>query len=101
MGLRDLPRPDHPDFWRLSEIVVALDRTSEEAGDGFDMAAHIGEIIDPDSLVYVATQRVQHLIRSQVAGPIDPELLDLLVVMVSSAWVEAFCVGARYEGGKE
>src|SRR4051812_38164089 len=76
-------RPQHPDFWRLSEIILELDgKFSEEGMENFDDFVN-GEV-DLDSIMYMAMQRALRL-RGRNLGSI------------SAIYVEAFLVGRRFE----
>lgn len=81
-------RPDHPDFWLLSEIVQDLDAASDDV----DIDRLIAPTIDPESLVYVAIQRILRAMMA-VKGYIDPDMLAAL-------WVDAFTAGALYQKRK-
>jgi hypothetical protein len=71
MDIRDImveptgvKRPEHPDFWRLSEIILALKADKEQHDRGeIDMAeferrwrAHYESVGDFDSIAYSAMQ---------------------------------------------
>lgn len=57
-GDNSFHRPDHPDFWSLSQIVMSLDGL---VADGPSPVSVFGELfgIDLDSLLYVAANRAR------------------------------------------
>jgi len=71
MDIRDImmeptgiQRPDHPDFWKLSEIILALKADTEEFSNGKitqeeatrRWEAHYASVGDTDSIQYAAVQ---------------------------------------------
>jgi hypothetical protein len=79
-------RPEHPDFWALSSAVLKMDgRLSEE---GQDLSTAIADIIDPESALYMADQRVRLMLRNlgYAAGP-------ELVSMLSATWLDGLLAG--------
>lgn len=94
-------RPDHPDFWRLSEILLQIDGRSNE--DGREVFDEVSDNIDPASLIYMAEGRAKHGLQEFVAAKRDRVTTTDVVALVTAAWVEAFLVGARFQqrGGKQ
>lgn len=88
-------RPDRPEFWQLSEIVLGQDTKADQEGG---VAAVIEDVIPEAVLTYMAEQRTLHLFDS------DPILsvmrgdwrVHFFLLMVAS-WHDAFCAGAQYE----
>jgi hypothetical protein len=85
-------RPVHPDYRRISEIVLALDALVE-AGATLDAAAAAlqagaGNAADLDSVTYAAIHRARHL-----ASGFGPALTRALAAM----WLEGFTVGMAFE----
>lgn len=85
-------RPDHPDYRRISEIVLALDALVE-AGTPLDTAAAATQggdrnAADLDSVTYTAIQRARHL--GSGCGP-------TLVRAMAAMWLEGFTVGLAFE----
>lgn len=74
-------RPNHPDFWKLSAIVLGLDAKAER-GDSIETL--VGPV-DWDSLVYMAEQRAARV------SP-DPEIYRALV----SLFIDGFALGCKY-----
>lgn len=72
-------RPNHPDFWKLSSVVLSLDADSDK---GYEVV--VGEVIDVDSLTHCAEQRT-----GRIFGPRN------LAENVSS-WMDGFMAGVRY-----
>lgn len=82
-------RPDHPDFWALSEIIVANDKHTDNGGDPF-------EIIDCDehSMLYMARQRGMRVARflresGRITEPDDGPTIS----QHAATWVDAFAAG--------
>jgi hypothetical protein len=77
-------RPDTPEFWHLSEIVLANDANS----DG--VAQVVNQIIEVRVLQYVAMNRAGKA--CQALG-----LPDALEPMLAAAIMDGFAAGAMYE----
>jgi hypothetical protein len=81
-------RPQHPDFWRLSDVVLQLDGQATE-GDRTIPEIMTG-LVDPESLTYVALNRAgllcQHL---GLPESIRPAL--------AATWLDAFAAGVSFE----
>lgn len=74
-------RPSHPDFWKLSELVLQMD--AESQGRGIDEM--LNEYVDDKSFSYLAVQRA-----GRFAGtPTD-------VMMCAASTVQGFVLGVRY-----
>lgn len=87
-------RPDHPDFWLLSEVMIAHDAAMDQ-GDNFEDA--IGRFIHLPSLVYVATGQ------AQVAADQYNNLVwtkENVRTIVTGAFTSAFIAGMRYQTRK-
>jgi hypothetical protein len=79
--------PHHPDFDRLSEIVIEGDKLAQELQD---VKAVIGELADPDTALYFAQQRAVRLAR--ISGlPEDPSTIAGLTAL----WLDALWVGYK------
>lgn len=81
-------RPQHPDFWRISEVVLQHDGDAVEAGRS--MEEIVKDTVDLESLTYFAMQRAGTYCQA-MGLPKDFETL------VGSVWMDAFMAGARYE----
>lgn len=84
-------RPNHPDFWRMSEIVIEMDQRTEAHPDKFEEI--VGEIVDLDSLIYMATQR--SLRAATLAGA--PQSI---MIHGTALWIDAFTVGYKFAKAK-
>lgn len=74
---KDYPgRPDHPDFWLISQALIDQDA---QADSGQDAEEILAAMIDPDSVTYAALQRAG---RSSNPGP-----------AVAAAWLDGFLTG--------
>lgn len=91
---KDYPhRPDHPDFWRLSELVLQMDgRAIEDPARAQKMVA---DIIDPHTLAYMATQRAMLLLGVQTQQQAAPRRTEIM--RLASVYYESFILGARYQ----
>lgn len=74
-------RPDHPDFWLLSQAVLDQDG---QAGTGQPVQDILARRIDPDSAVYMAMQR---------ALRIDPASQPRL----ATAWIDGLLAGMAFQ----
>jgi hypothetical protein len=94
-------RPTHPDFWRLSEIVLQLDGDTVEGG--LSMEQQIEKDSDPLAVLYMSTERAKKMFMSltMACGPYVPE--DALLACLGVMWVEGFLAGTRFQqrGGKQ
>jgi hypothetical protein len=80
-------RPQHSDFWTLSEAVQELDSKSD---DGPALAGLVAGGVDVQSLLYMAVMRARLAVRELPAfEDFDPQ--DL-----ASVWVDGFMAGARF-----
>lgn len=84
-------RPQHPDFWRMSKVIVELDEQADRAADEAGEAVVITPDIDQRSLAYVARQRV---IRARNLLPEDPE--GNTTGRDGILWADGFTAGVRY-----
>lgn len=76
-------RPDHPDFWKLSDVVLQLDGKTEDPG--FDFPSFLSEIIDPKVLAYMAMQRAMLVTSDPMSWPV-----------LAGMWIDAFCAGREW-----
>lgn len=79
-------RPDHPDFWRLSEIILQIDAQADIPGTNIDI---VKQSIDSPSATYMALQRALRI--KQATGT------ELSLVYLSAAWLEGLVAGIRFE----
>lgn len=96
-------RPNHPDFWKLSQVLLKLDsgldvtNPDEEAKERQHQKrlAEIG--IDSECLAYAALQRsFRALGINSTQDMLDPQK-QLMATMLSSVWVDAFAAGVFFE----
>lgn len=85
-------RPDHPDFWKLSKIVIENDDATE-AHDGFENAVGAAGI-DVGSVVYMARQRAARFCQYM-------DLPEEHVGKVIAAIIDGFITGVRFEQEKQ
>lgn len=86
-------RPDHPDFWRLSDVVLQQDGALQEAVDkDAEYDRIIAEHVDLDSVMYLAQQRAQRVLLEQGFG-LNPDA----VAMVSAAYLTGVVAGIAFE----
>jgi hypothetical protein len=87
-------RPQHPNFWAMVEAVNYLDGQAGEGG--VPPPEIVRQFVDPESLLYLANQRVLR------GAEVRPELLtDIdLRAMCMALWVDAFALGCCYTEGK-
>jgi len=78
-------RPDHPDFWKLSEVLLSMDAETDTPG-GFEKAVADANV-DVASLTYVALQRA----RRAYLGD-DPAV----TMAFCAVWLDGFIAGQRY-----
>lgn len=97
-------RPQHPDFWRMVSVVNKLDGEAVEGG--LKTAEILADIVDTDSLTYMATQRTLRL-RGHLQRT-DPRLRAAMENPVTAAamaalWLDAFAAGVLFqnEGGHQ
>jgi hypothetical protein len=81
-------RPTHPDFWRISEVVLQNDGGADEGRK--TMEEMVSETVDLKSLSYFAMQRAGTF--CQRLG-----LPESMVTALASAWLDAFMAGAKYQ----
>lgn len=91
-------RPDHPDFWRISSILLKLDGRMEAATTEDERekvwADNVARWVDGDTLNYSAMQRAFRPlgIRTQADLVKHQDRVILLNVM----WQEGFQIGAEF-----
>ena len=77
-------RPDHDDFWLMSEVVLDLDAAAD---DKIAMERIIGGI-DLASLAYMSTGRVVHGLGMVKANP---------VAAMGGCWIDGFMAGLNFQ----
>lgn len=92
-------RPDHPDFWRLSGIVLRLDSLVSEAPDEDAKDRAWGEnlarwIDSDDALYYMAFQRSARALEADTMDKVRENMGTLTRMMV--LYSEGFQIGAEF-----
>lgn len=78
-------RPKHPDFWGLSEICIGQD----EAVADTPIQDLLRQVIDLESLVYVAEQRAGNI-------PLGGASRDRALAALEAAWIDGFMAGVKW-----
>lgn len=96
-------RPDHPDYWRMAEILQQMDANVTEAIGG-DPTAYDDEVkktVDYETISYVAIQRGMRILGIKTRGELMTHAPE--VMRFAAIYIEAFIVGARFQdrGGKQ
>lgn len=87
-------RPDTPDFWVLSDIILKFDGDTSEGGKSFEEV--INEIypdlnVEEDSVAYMALQRTFRVLGIRTAQDIRRRVNEIAIL--STLWMEGFTVG--------
>lgn len=91
-------RPDHPDYWQLSEVLVTHDAEMDTGGN-FDDA--VGRYIDLPSLAYAANNQAQMgMQRIGAAGKVVWDSRTVRMLMAST-FISSFLAGMKYQIRKE
>lgn len=83
-------RPDHEDFWLLSQVVIDNDTVADNETMPFE--DRIGQVIDPESLTYMARQRAL-----RVTGPFATTRDQ---AKFAAIYMDAFMAGATFQAEK-
>lgn len=83
-------RPQTPDFWRLAETGMQLDGRTTEGGES--PLAMTDEVIDMESLMYVAKSRINLMLDGIHMNPSD----KIRTAMIA-AYVTAVVHGIKFE----
>lgn len=106
-------RPDHPDFWKLSEVILALKADKEEMEHGrIDMVeferrwrAHYASVGDFDSIAYCAIQCGLDIFGVRTGADWKRVMADIskhsAYVATVQAFFDGFIMGALLERGRE
>lgn len=90
-------RPNHPDFWRLSSVMLKLDGRMNQAKSEDEKDAvwtdNLTRWIDEDSATYTAMQRAMRPLGVQTVG--DARKHAQTLVLLTVVWLEGFQVGAE------
>ena len=90
-------RPDHPDFWRISEVVLGMDAEFDPMdppeGDRDALwKARVEEVVDASSVMYMASQRVMRAFGPP--GDLDEARRQATIVAL---YIDAFIAGAKFQ----
>lgn len=80
-------RPDHDDFWLMSEVLQDLDRAAEDVG-----IERTAGTVDMDSLGYVAVQRAIRIMATNEQVPTERALAQ-----IAACWIDAFVTGLNFQ----
>lgn len=90
--MSDFPnRPKHPDFQRLSEIVIELDATPRP-----DFELYLAGFIDPESIRYMAHGRSLLVLRNMGEEPTITKLAAF-----GATYLDAFLAGYEFAVRKQ
>lgn len=94
--MTDFPyRPDHPDFWTLSSVVIDFDARMDAVTGAAKHAVYeavVAEHIDGASLTYMAVQRARKAV-AELGQPDNAALATLL----ATVWSEGILAGVEVE----
>ncbi len=79
-------RPDHPDFWLISQALIDTDNASQAGGGTQGFTEITGRYVDPDSAVYAAEQRALRM-----GGNAR------LRAAFAAVWLDAFVCGIKFQ----
>lgn len=79
-------RPEHPDFWLISQAVIDLDAQADNGQPVMDIVARM---LDPDSAAYAAFQRALRFSRAVRSGTSPPQELARL----GGLWLDGLVTG--------
>lgn len=87
-------RPDHPDFWLISESVIERDAQSESGQNPQEIA---GRWIDPESASYAAVQRAALMAQAVPHGLSGTAAKKAIA---ATAWLDGLLTGMRVQQKK-
>ena len=77
-------RPNHPDFYLISQALIDTDARADA---GEDLGSIVSDVVDPASLLYAADQRALRM---------APFASQAESAKMKSIWIDAFNAGAVY-----
>jgi hypothetical protein len=80
-------RPDHLDFWRMSDVVLRLDGAAD---NGRELSETADGVVDLDSLVYMAEQRCALFAQAL-------KLPTSVTAALVTVYVASFLTGVEFE----
>jgi hypothetical protein len=91
-------RPDHPDFWLISQVLIDNDKASEMGGlDG--IVDQVARYVDPASIDYAA--RVQVTLLLDHVGRRPLYTATEVTIMLQGLFQTAFVHGAAFQSLKQ
>lgn len=95
-------RPDHPDMWKLSGILLGMDAGLEPGVPAVEKEAlwqkRIAEAgINPEVVSYAATQRAFRSVGVQTRNDLLDPAKAIQVMRLASSWLDGFVAGARFK----
>lgn len=95
-------RPDHPDMWKLSEILLGMDAGMEPSVPAEEKEAlwqkRVTEVgINPEVVSYAATQRAFGSAGVRTRNDLLDPAKAIQVMRLASAWLDGFIAGARFK----
>lgn len=88
-------RPDTPDFWVLSDIILKFDGDTSEGGKSFDEViaeVYPGLNLVDDTVAYMAMQRAFRALGVRTVQDVRQRVNE--VALLSALWMEGFTVAA-------
>jgi hypothetical protein len=82
-------RPEHPDFWMLSEVVIKIDAMTDQHQGFSDI---VGRMIDLDSVSYMAEQRALRAM--------GPNATAATRALIGATWIDGFMAGVNFQNRK-
>jgi hypothetical protein len=85
-------RPNHPDFWLLSEIAIEHDNLARE----LDLAGLFDGVCDLKSLEYLCWQRSAMVVRKLLGVHLPADGVHRIHIALSAAMLDAFYQGFEF-----
>jgi hypothetical protein len=93
-------RPVHPDFWRISEVVLSNDAPMEEANGNEEKnrawMARTTDLVDVESVTYMAGQRAK-MVADQAGAGLSARQRFSMITALATVWIDAFVAGAMFQ----
>lgn len=103
MSEQEFPdRPDHPDFWMLSQVVLDADAVAESTPGLAGAGDLIEGIADGASVAYMAVQRATRHMDQEHAAQNYPSRAQPFRrrTMLAGVWADGFVAGAGFQALK-
>lgn len=85
-------RPQHEDFWKLSDIILTLDHAAETDPDA--LYRMIAGAVDSYSVIYMSVQRSMRAVGADT--PLKLAEKQEEVNTTAGAWLDGFFVGLQF-----